>query len=167
MNISTKISVTTNVLEQLAYGTANQPVPSNCGATYAFTAGTGPGQTDRHYEQSGASAVTLAGGATITYTLSSLADDLGRSAAMAKVREYMILVTSRTAGDYLTVGNAATHPWVAWLAGTTPAVMVYDCLLLVNADGYPVVSGTSDQLLITNSGSHPITFTIVFNGTSV
>lgn len=111
--------------------------------------------------------ITLASAATVTYTLVSLTDGLGRSLSVAGGVRYLgISVTSRTAGDYLTIGQAATHPWTAPFVGTTPGLKVYDLLILgvFGTDKYTVSSGSSDQLLITNSGSNPITFNFVTLG---
>lgn len=111
----------------------------------------------------GATPVTLAAGASTTYTLTSLTDDLGRSLSMAGgVRYLIIYVTSRTAGDYLTVGAAATNPWTSIFSGTTPALKVFTLAILGvdSTDKYAVTAGSNEQLKIINSGSNSITFKI-------
>ncbi len=109
----------------------------------------------------GLSPVTLASGANSTYTLTGLTDDAGRSITMAGgVRFLLLYVTSRTAGDFLTVGNAGTNPWTSPFSGTTPALKVYDLLILGigSTDKYTVAAGSNEQLKILNSGSNSITY---------
>jgi hypothetical protein len=111
----------------------------------------------------GTNTVTLATGANATYTLTSLTDDAGRSVTMAGgVRMLVLYVTSRSAGDYLTVGAAGTNPWTSPFSGTTPALKVYDLLVLGvgSTDKYTVAAGSNEQLKITNSGSNSITFKV-------
>lgn len=105
--------------------------------------------------------VTLNSGASVTYTLTNMTDDTARTISMAGgVRFVMIAVTSRTAGDYLTVGQAATNPWTSPFVGTTPGLKVWDLAVLGvgSTDKYAVAAGSNEQLKITNSGSNPITF---------
>ncbi len=122
-------------------------------------------QADLHW---GKKEVVLASGASITYTLSALTDDLGRSVALVKTRLLLIRVLARTAGDYLTIGNAASNPWAAPFGGSTQTVKVHHTLLWLadKSDGFAVASGSSDQLKILNSGSNAITFSIAIVGTS-
>ena len=164
MIITSSISVESGITETLSFGTASLPVQSNLNTSYSFGSGTTTGCTDLHWEKK---AVQLAAGNSVTYTLSALTDDLSRAVAMAKVRELLLVVTTRTSGDTLLVGEASTNPWLAIVDGTTPGIKVADLLHLVSsADGYAVGAGTSDQLKITNSGSHTIVFTLRLNGTS-
>ena len=115
----------------------------------------------------GVNPVTLNSAASVTYTLTSLTDDATRSITLAGgVRLVYLSVTSRTAGDYLTVGQAASNPWTSPFVGTTPGVKVFDVLILgVGAtDKYAVAGGSNEQLKITNSGSNPITFKLALLG---
>ena len=68
-----------------------------------------------------------------------------------------------TDGDYLTIGGAGTHPWTGLMSGTK--ILPSGTLSLPGTwdetsggQGWPVVSGSSDTLLFTNSGSNPLTF---------
>lgn len=111
--------------------------------------------------------VTLNSAGTVTYTLTTLTDDATRAITLAGgVRFLMLTVTSRTAGDFLTVGAAASNPWVAPFAGTTPALKIFDLLILGvgNTDKYAVAAGSAEQLKIVNSGSNPITFKLALLG---
>lgn len=111
--------------------------------------------------------ITLAASASVTYTLTALTDALGRSVSFAGgVRIWGILVTARTAGDFLAVGAAASNPWTAWITGTTPAIKVYDFFALAvgSTDKYAVSAGSNEQIKVTNSGSNPITFNFIMAG---
>lgn len=166
MNLATTLSVQLQVLETITAGLASAQ-----GLTFAttfkpaLTSGTAGDQADLHWEKSG---VTLAAGASVTYTLSALVDDLGRTVALVGVRALLVRVTSRTAASYLTVGAAAANPWTAPFGGTTPTAKVFNTLLLFadKTDKYAVASGSSDQLKITNSGAASLTFDVAVVGTS-
>lgn len=113
------------------------------------------------------SPITLASSASVTYTLTSLTDNLGRSISFAGgVRAWGIYVTSRTAGDYLTVGNAASNPWTAFLGGTTPTFKVYDVFFVgvKSTDKYAVTAASNEQIKVTNSGSNSMTFQFIMAG---
>ncbi len=118
------------------------------------------------FEPSG-TPITLAASASVTYTLTALTDGLGRAVSFAGgVRFWGILVTTRTAGDYLTVGAAASNPWTSPFAGTTPAIKVFDLLVLSvgSTDEYAVAAGSNEQIKIVNSGSNAITFKFIMAG---
>lgn len=165
MIITGNVNATFNVTETFTYGFAtSQANTARIDPTNSFGNGTTNANCDLHYEKS---AVTLASGASVTYTLSALTDDLGRAVAFVKVRAMIIQVTSRTAADYLTVGAAASNPWLAFLGGTTPTMKVYDLdVKVASTDGFTVTASSSDQLKITNSGAASMTFKIGFLGTS-
>jgi hypothetical protein len=149
-----------NVLEQITLGFAASNVPDQVQPIYSYAGGTGSNQCDLHWEATG---VTLAAGANVTYTLSALTDAIPRTVAFAHIKGLLITTTTRTAGDYLTTGGAATHAWT-----NGPAETVYGATFHVAdlIDGWAVASGSNDQLKITNSGSHSITFSIAAFGTS-
>lgn len=166
MNISTSIKLDYAVQETLDAGlAANVAVPFATTDETQLTAGVSNNQADLHWEKRG---VVLAAGASVTYTLSALADDLGRTVALVKVRAIVVIVTARTAGDYLTVGNAGSNPWTAPMSGTSPTFKVYKMYASVmdKTDGLAVTAGSADQLKFTNSGSNALTFTVAFVGTS-
>lgn len=113
------------------------------------------------------SPITLAASASVTYTLTALTDAISRPVSFAGgVKIWGILVTSRTAGDYLTVGQAASNPWTSWLVGTTPGVKVYDFFALAvdKTDKYAVTASSNEQIKVVNSGSNPITFNFLMAG---
>ena len=119
-----------------------------------------------HFEAA-STPVTLASSASVTYTLSSLTDLLGRNFSMAGgVRLLVIQVTSRTAGDHLTLKPGATHGWTALVTGTTPVITIWDFFAVGvgNTDKYAITAGSNDQFTITNAGSNSITFSIGIAG---
>jgi len=181
MNCTDTVILTDNFNEVLTIGiqTSNSgpsnivPIPAGFSQAgiYSFTNGTSTtgtvaGVIDLHFENS----YVLAASGTQTLTLSALVDTLGRTVAMARVRKLLILVTSKTvaSNDALTVGNAATHAWVAFLGGTTPTVTVRDAFLILDNSpaGLPVVASTTDQLKILNSGSNSMTVFVAIDGCS-
>lgn len=169
LNCSSALITQLNTTETVALGAASQNVTDNIVQTLPFANGTGSGQIDQHWEKT---SVTLAAGATVTYTLSALADLLGRTIPLVHVAALAIVVTSRTAADFLTVGDptaSLAHPFSSHLGGATQSIKVFDLLVLGvgQTDGYAVGSGATDQLLIKNSGTNPITFSIGLIGRDV
>lgn len=162
-----------NNAESIVLGAFSGSVQDNIAASLAFANGTGAAQVNQHCEKL---SVTLAAGAGVTYTLSALTDSIGRTIPLAHLQTLMIQVTSRTAGDFLVVGDPAaslTHPFSAIFDGATPAtnaLKVYDIFAIGvgnTVDGYAVGSGATDQLLVKNGGANPITFTVGFAGRDV
>ena len=164
MQVTASIGGTFSVTENLVYGLASQAIQNAGGASYSFANGTGSAQIDLHFEKKG---VTLAAGASVTYTLSALTDDLGRTVALQHVKSITIHTTTRTAGDTLAVGNAASHPWGGFVGSSTSTYTVYDLDEKVSIEGVAVTTGSADQLKITNAGSNSITFDFQVTGTSV
>lgn len=114
-----------------------------------------------------ASTVTLNGGANTTYTLTSLTDDAGVSRSFANgVRGLVIYVTSRSAGDYLTVGGAASNAWTGLVNSNTAVLRVYDFAAfgVTKTDKLTVTANSSEQIKITNAGNSAITFKLAVWG---
>jgi hypothetical protein len=89
--------------------------------------------------------------------------------SFAKIKAILIVNTSTTAGDDLTVGGAASQEWTAWVAAAGDKVRVPadSCLLISNRKtGWTVTNGASDTLRITSAGANPITYKIAVLGTS-
>lgn len=113
------------------------------------------------------STVTLNSGANTTYTLTNITDDGGRAVAFANgVRGLLIQVTSRSAGDYLNVGAAASNAWTGLVNSNTAVMKVYDFAAfgVLSTDKYAVANGSSEQVKITNAGSNAITFKLAVLG---
>lgn len=168
MNILQEFEVTDRITENLDYGLITLPAQGQQKPVYSWTSGTGAGQVDLHWEKAATTAVTLAAGASVTYTLSALTDAQARPVAFARVDKLVIWITSKTGNDYLTVGGAALHDWVAIVGatGNTFVVRGLEVKVAGDATGFVVTSGVSDQIKITNSGSASITFWIALSGRS-
>lgn len=122
---------------------------------------------EAYWTKSGTLAVTLAASGTVTYTLTALTDALSRTVTFAGgVRVFWVQVTSRTAGDFLTMGQAGTAPWTSMFVGTTPGIKIYKKLQIEVdlTDKYAVTAASNEQLKFTNSGTHPLTFEIGMAG---
>lgn len=170
INCLNNIAVSDQITEVLDLGSINTPVTATSTPSYQFTNGTSTSGTvanvvDERWELSGANAVTLASGASVTYIFSSLTDTEGRTIALARYRKLLIWLVSATDGDYLSVGQAGSNPLPY---GSTEAVTCYGILLDVapNKTGKVVAASSADQLKIHNSGSNPITFGINVSGNS-
>jgi len=130
--------------------------------------GAGSGQADKlwHDER------TLAAGAHDDLDLTALATTLFGNAltvALAKVKGLLIVNTSITAGDDLSIGGASSHEWLAPFAGAGDKIKcpADSCLLLCNRlAGWSVAGGSSDILRIANLGSSAVTYRIVIVGAS-
>ena len=173
LNCLNNVTISDQITEVLSLGAIHEPVQGVSSPNYQYTNGTSSSgtvanQIDLHWELSGATAVTLAASASVTYTLSSLTDSATRPITLARVMKFFVWLISRTDGDYLSVGNAASHPWTGINSSGTATIPVHDALCIVSADkaGLVVSSGSADQVMITNAGSNPITFGINISGCS-
>ena len=168
MNLTAKFVPNLTIDEVLTYGLTSQTNEGNDSQAISYANGTS-GTAQAIDLQFGKASIALAAGASITITLSSAVDDLGRTVNFAGgIRLFYLRVISRTAGDYLTVGQAASNPWTAMFTGTTPGLKVYDLAILgvSQTDKYAVTASSNDQIKITNSGSNPITFKVALLGCS-
>lgn len=143
--------------------TSSTPLEATSQLTENWVTGTSgtPNAVDTYYVKAGTNAVTLAGSGTATYVLTALTDPLGRPVTFAGgVRGLWVKVTTRVAGDYLTIGAAGTNPWTSMLGGTTPTIKVFKffCVEVDLADKYAVTASSNEQLKFTNSGSNSLTF---------
>lgn len=168
MNMTTRVKIEYTVLETVSAGLALAELPFSQILTQSLAAGTGTDSADLHWEKK---EVVLAAGASVTYTLSALTDDLTRTVAFAKIRALLIRVMARTAGagEHLVVGNAASNPWAAPFGAVGHTTKVYSTLyaFVDKSDAFAVTASSSDQLKITNNGAAAITFAIALVGTSV
>ncbi len=166
--LSGKININLNIVETVPLGTPSQqysqtlnPIPQWGAGNSAVASGI------NQWFMPASTPITLASGASVTYLLSALTDGITRTISMVGgVRGWGVFVTTRTAGDFLTVGQAATSPWTSPFVGTTPGIKVYDFFALgaLQTDGYAVVGGSNEQIKIANSGANPITFNFIAFG---
>jgi hypothetical protein len=156
LNVTGNLDVTIRATESLVNGLGSGQLAPTLAVSLGFGSGTGANNIQYTWSKSATAAAT-----PITYTLSALVDDLGRTIALAKVRAWVIANLSQVDGQFLTVGGAGTHPWLAPFADVSDKAVIRAGGVLVLAGplatAYPVVAGTSDQLMI-----DPGTFTIPF-----
>lgn len=172
MPVTASLKTTFTIAESLSIGPTSPSileVPLITTQSYVAGAVATSDGINAWWTKAGTLAVTLAAGASVTYTLTSLTDALARATTFVSgIKCLYIKVTSRTAGDYLTVGQAATNPWTALFVGTTPGIKVYKFFAIGTdlTDKYAVTAASNEQLKITNSGSNSITFEIGIVGCS-
>ncbi|MFL6141671.1 MAG: hypothetical protein ACJ72N_07350 [Labedaea sp.] len=172
MNVSQNIIINDTVTEQLAYGGASIGAVSSQSPSFTFSNGTSSGGTvgnvidlKNEFAAISGTAVTLAAGASITYTLSAMTDGLGRAVAFARLRRHVIRIIAKTSGDFLTVGGAGARQCIDIVNGTFK-VTDEDRKTFADGPGAIVTAGTSDQVKILNSSTHPITFEYALTGCS-
>ncbi len=83
-----------------------------------------PDAIDDHYELVN---FVLAPSAARTFVLSSVLDTLPRNNPFIDLKYALLLINSRTAGDYATVSPGVTHGFTGWVpsypgAGVTPSI---------------------------------------------
>jgi hypothetical protein len=172
MNVTQNIIIKDEVTEQLAYGGASVGAVSSQSPTFTFSNGTSAGGTvanvidlKAEFAAISGTAVTLAAGASITYTLSAMTDGLGRAVAFARLRRHVIRIIAKTSGNYLTVGGAGARQCTDIVNGTFK-VTDEDRKTFADGPGAVVTAGTSDQVKILNSSANPITFEYALTGCS-
>lgn len=163
-----RFAATIQMSEILASGLSNsQAAAGTLAVSYDFVNGAGNTALAINQEfTKGATTVTLNAAASQTYTLTSLTDDSGRTKSFANgVRFMAVYVTSRTAGDYLNMGAAATNTWTGLVNSNTAVIKLPDffATAIGSTDKLSVASG-NDQVKFTNAGSNPITFKLVVWG---
>ena len=163
-----RFAATISLSEILASGLSNsQSAAGSLSIAYDFVGGTSNTALAINQEfTKSATTVTLNAAASQTYTLTSLTDDSGRSKSFANgVRFMAVYVTSRTAGDYLNMGAAATNTWTGLVNSNTAVVKCPDFFVTAvgSTDKLSIASG-NDQVKFTNAGSNPITFKLVVWG---
>lgn len=83
----------------------------------ALGAGTSANQADLVYAS--AAAATISSGTPLDVDLNSLTDAFGSAIAFVEVCRFIVVNSSTTAGQTLTVGNAASNAWTGWSGGAT------------------------------------------------
>lgn len=163
MNVTADIKLTATAVETLTVGLGSAPVPSAIAQALSFTNGTGANNVNKVFSKS----ATAAASTPDTYTLSALTDDLGRTVAFSKVRVLIVINLETTDGHDLTVGNAATNPWVGPFGAGTNTVSIgaggFLVLVAPLATAYAVTSGASDQLML-NPGANSVAYKILILG---
>lgn len=162
MNLNAILITSYGVAETIVLGSATGLGNFVTTSNFTYASGTGSGSADLHYEHT----ETLAAGSSSVYNLAALTDDTGRSVPFRSLRALAVVVTSRSSGDYLSVGAATSTPFVA--AWGTGSAKVYDqiAFAVASSDAYAVTTGAGN-FKVTNSGASAITYTVNALGLSV
>jgi hypothetical protein len=168
MNVSTTITAGVTVAETLALGSESGTTTGGVSLNLTLPSGAAAGQADLKYTKKD---VTLAGGASLTLTLSALVDDLGRTIALTRVKVFALDNTASPEGTAdLTISPGATQGWTApWNGSTAPLIVHgggFGLLAAPGAGAYPVAVGVTDRVTIANIGSAIATLDIVIVGAS-
>lgn len=111
-----------------------------------FTDGTGSNQAQKHYHK----AHTITASSSVTIDLTAAADERGVTHNFGKVKWMLIRLRTPVTGKYVTVGNAATNIFSAWISASTTTEDVSSILYRDNpVDGW-TVDATHKNLKIAN-----------------
>lgn len=159
-NVTGELVVSIKAAETIANGLGTGQLSPSLAVTLTFGSGTGSGKVQQNWTRSATAAA-----APVTYTLSAMVDDMGRSVPLAKVRGIVIANLSQTDGQTLTIGGAATNPWLAPFGDVSDKLKIHAggvfALAAPLATGLGVTAGSSDQLKI-DPGASSIPFKIFF-----
>ncbi len=165
--VQASLAVRLNITETLSTGLSSVNASSDLVPSLQWVAGNAAVANGiTQYFCNSASTITLNSGTNTTVTLTSLTDASGSSRTFVNgVKGLLIYVTSRSAGDYLTVGNAAANTWTGFVSVNTATLRVHDFLAVgVMSTDSLGVNATSNQVKITNSGNAAITFKLAIIG---
>lgn len=161
LTVSGNIKVGMTWSEALSAGVNSGTYGGALNISETFAAGTGGNAMNEVWTKS----ATLAISTPVTHTLSNLADDLGRTIPLAKVR-LMAICNDGTA--VLLVGGAAANPWGAIVgdAATDKLKVPPGGFIIIGAPelaGLAVGVGASDQLKL-DPGATACPYRLVFFG---
>jgi hypothetical protein len=161
-NVTGNLDVQIKAAETVANGLGSGQLAPSLAVALAF--GKGVGANNIQYVFSKSATATAA---PVTYILSALVDDLGRSVPLAKVRGIVIANLSGTDGQTLLMGGATTNPWLAPFGDVSDKLKIHAsgvfALAAPLATGLGVTAGVSDQLKL-DPGAATIPFKIFFLG---
>jgi hypothetical protein len=162
LNVTGNLDVSIRAAEKVTVGLGSGQLAPSLAVNLAFGTGTGANNVQWSFSKS-----ATATAAPVTYTLSALVDDLGRTIALTKVRAFVIAHLGTVDGQPLTIGAAATNPWLAPFADVSDKLVIRAGGVLVMAGplatGYAVTAGSSDQLKL-DPGANTIPFKTFFMG---
>ncbi len=132
----------------------------------SLTNGTGANQADVQWHDTR----TLSSGASEDLDLGALTSTLDGSAlTFAKIKAIWIKNKSTTSTEVLTVGAAASNPWIGWLKGADDILDIGPSGVEFGwnpIDGWAVAATTGDVLKIAASSGDTIEYDIVIVGTT-
>ena len=128
---------------------ANLTAYINENRTVNFADGTADSQCDKAWSDQ----ATIANSGTTTYDLTALFDAFGVALAFAKIRAIIIENLSTT--QTLTVGNAASNAFSAFLGGDTETIKILpnSQFILTGVNTGMAVSGSHKSLKIANGSA--------------
>lgn len=148
------------------------PASNNSSYSYhnTFAQGTGAGQADTIYVANG----TIAASGNVVWNLTAtLLDMFGNTITFARLKTIYLTVTTDTLASSGTLEGNSTHPYTAYLIGTTPGVIVRNGGVFfitcgaADTTGYAAVASTTDQLkLLNNDSVNTLTYDLVLVGCS-
>jgi ABC-type sulfate transport system substrate-binding protein len=160
--VTGNLNVSASATETIANGLASGSLSPGLAVSAAFAAGTGANKIQYTWTKS-----ATATAAPVTYTLSALVDDLGRTIPLAKVHTLVIAHLGVVDAQPLTIGGAASAPWLAPFGDISDKIKIYAggvlALSAPLATGFAVATGTSDQLKL-DPGANTIPFKIHLMG---
>lgn len=132
---------------------------------FNLTDGTGALKANKVW--AGVLSIAASGSQTLVLSDGSLLGGAGQAVVFAKVRRMLIRFRTPVAGQKVTIGNAASHPWL-WARDLSPATATKSVgdvgLEVEDTDGLAVSSGTADQLKFANPGGSTIAVDVVLIG---
>lgn len=156
------VQLAANLTASQGLATASAPVPF--ARQINFADGAGLNQANRMWT----SERTLAASATEDLDLAGvLTDPFGQTVTLARVKALIVAAAAGNSNNVVVGGG--TNPFINWISGTTPAVIVRPGGLLLlaapDATGYAVTAATGDVLKVANSGAgSSVTYQIVVIG---
>lgn len=151
-----------SVTDTRLIGLTNVSVPVNYQPGFSFTAGTGALQGDLVYQGTQA---LVAG--TNTVDLSGVLTD-AFGAILTPLRIKVIAFRNNSTTNIMTLGAAASNPWVTWLGTATSTKIVRPGGAFIDiapdATGWAVTAGTADMLKVAGTGTD--TFDLLLLGAS-
>lgn len=133
-----------------------------------WTSGTGANQADLVYH----ARPTISGSGSSNFDLAgSLTDQFGATIANARIK--LIAIHNRAAigsGFVLSIGGAASNPFINWVADSTDKINVRPqglfLLAAPDATAYAVTAATGDILKIANGGGSAVDLDLILIGAS-
>lgn len=100
-----------------------------------------------------------------------LTDLISGTTTFVRVKGIIVYASTGNTNNVV-IGGGASNPFINWVTGTSPAVVVRPgglfCLFAPDATAYAVTAGTGDILRLTNSaGTTTVTYDIHLIGASV
>ena len=160
----------TSTLTDSSSGATWNRTDSDANRRTAFATGATADLANRWYESSRTLAASTSEDIDL-YDFSGATNAVGETYALAVVKSIMIRNTSAVATTTITVGAAASNPWVGPFGGTSPTLTLTKgtttdgMVMLVNGTGWTVTDAASHLLQIENNdATNAATYEIIVVG---